>query len=130
MLLALPRRPPGGGRLSGAQLEGAGLRQPAVEFVGDVVRQGPWPVKKAQPLTSAALPRPLTIFADHGSWHHRLVAQQPKTPGCGCYVVACVVVIGSFLITVYGGDIYFPAVLLIASIALVSYIAYWLIRLR
>ena len=58
------------------------------------------------------------------------MAQQPKTPGCGCYGVASVVVIGSFLITVYGGEIYFPAVLFIASIALVSYIVYWLLRLR
>ena len=58
------------------------------------------------------------------------MVRQPKTPGCGCYVVASVLVIGSFLITVYGGDVYFPAVLFIASIALVSYIVYWLLRLR
>ena len=45
-------------------------------------------------------------------------------------MVASVVVIGSFLITVYGGEIYFPAVLFIASIALIGYIVYWLLRLR
>ena len=52
---------------------------------------------------------------------------QRSAPGCGCAVLAAVVV-GSFLVTIYGGDVYFPFVLFVASLVLVGYIVYRAVR--
>ncbi len=69
-----------------------------------------------------------SVVPNCGLWHHSLMSHQPRTPGCGCALAF--VVVGSFLINIYGGDIYFPAVLFIASIMLVCYIIYWTVRQR
>jgi hypothetical protein len=50
-----------------------------------------------------------------------------STPGCGCAVLAAIVA-GSFLIAIYGGDIYFPFVLLVSAVALIGYIVYRFLR--
>jgi CHASE2 domain-containing sensor protein len=52
---------------------------------------------------------------------------QRSTPGCGCALLAAIVA-GSFLIAIYGGDIYFPFVLLVSAVALIGYIVYRFLR--
>ncbi len=52
---------------------------------------------------------------------------QRSAPGCGCAVLAAVV-IGSFLVAIYGGGIDFPFVLFVASGAFVGYIIYRAVR--